>query len=178
MRKHILIALAALLPGAMPASAQTKQAQPAPQSSSPQMTTATYDDWTVRCETRDGSTNCEMSQAMQIKGQAQPVSQIAIGRLSKSEPMKVIFQVPINVWIPDNVSLVIEETATTVKSNFTRCVPVGCFTEADMKDDMIGKFSKAEKGGRLEFTDSNRQKIAIPVSFKGFSAAYEGLNKK
>jgi len=169
MPKRPLIALSLLLAGVVAASAQSK---------SPQMTTATYDDWTVRCEVRDAVTSCEMSQAMQIKGQAQPVSQIAIGRLTKADPLKMVFQVPINIWIQDNISLVIDESTTAVKANFTRCIPVGCFAEADIKDDMIAKLGKAEKGGRLEFSDAGRQKIAIPVSFKGFTAAYEGLNAK
>jgi len=169
MPKRPLIALSLLLAGIVAASAQSK---------SPQMTTATYDDWTVRCEVRDAVTSCEMSQAMQIKGQAQPVSQIAIGRLTKADPLKMVFQVPINIWIQDNISLVIDESTTAVKANFTRCIPVGCFAEADIKDDMIAKLGKAEKGGRLEFSDAGRQKIAIPVSFKGFTAAYEGLNAK
>jgi invasion protein IalB len=169
MWKRPLIALAVLLTGAGMANAQSK---------TPQMTTATYDDWTVRCEVRDAVTSCEMSQAMQIKGQAQPVSQIAIGRLTKTDPLKMVFQVPINIWIPDNIALVIDETTTAVKANFTRCVPVGCFAEADLKDDMIARLGKADKGGRLEFSDAGRQKIAIPVSFKGFTAAYDGLNAK
>lgn len=169
MRKRHLIALALLLVSADLARAQSK---------APQLTTATYDDWTVRCETRDTTSSCEMSQSMQIKGQSQPVSQIAIGRLSKTEPLKLVFQVPINVWIPDNVSLVVEEAATTVKANFTRCIPIGCFAEADLKDDIVAKLGKADKGGRLEFADAGRQKIAIPVSFKGFTAAYDALNAK
>jgi invasion protein IalB len=169
MRKHHLIALTLAFASAGLAHAQSK---------APQLTTATYDDWTVRCETRDTTNSCEMSQSMQIKGQSQPVSQIAIGRLNKTDPLKLVFQVPINVWIPDNVSLVVEEAATTIKANFTRCIPIGCFAEADLKDDMIAKLGKATKGGRLEFADAGRQKIAIPVSFKGFSAAYDGLNAK
>lgn len=169
MSKRSLIALSLLLSGVAVASAQSK---------SPQMTTATYDDWTVRCEVRDTATSCEMSQAMQIKGQAQPVSQIAIGRLTKTDPLKMVFQVPINIWIQDNIALIVDESTTAVKANFTRCIPMGCFAEADVKDDMIAKLGKADKGGRLEFSDANRQKIAIPVSFKGFTAAYEGLNAK
>jgi len=175
MRK--LIALAVLIATAGYAHAQTAPSK-STTNTSPQMTTATYDDWTVRCETRDTATSCEMSQAMQIKGQAQPVSQIAVGRLNKGEPLKLVFQVPINVWIPDNIALVVDEGAITVKANFTRCIPVGCFAETDLKDDMTAKLGKAEKGGRLEFADASRQKIAIPVSFKGFTAAYEGLNAK
>ncbi|MBS0248682.1 MAG: invasion associated locus B family protein [Proteobacteria bacterium] len=169
MRKRHLIVLMLAFAGAGVAHAENK---------APQLTTATYDDWTVRCEVRDTTNSCEMSQSMQIKGQSQPVSQIAIGRLNKTDPLKLVFQVPINVWIPDNISLVVEESATTIKANFTRCIPAGCFAETDLKDDMIVKLGKVSKGGRLEFSDAGRQKIAIPVSFKGFAAAYDGLSAK
>ena len=177
MKRHFIV-VSLLLAGVGLAQAQTKPAQKTSTTAAPQMTTATYEDWIVRCETREAVTSCEMSQAMQIKGQTQPVSQIAIGRLSKTDSLKLIFQVPINVWIPDNVALVVEEINTTVTGNFTRCIPIGCFAEADLKNDIIAKFGKAEKSGRLEFFDASRKKIAIPVSFKGFAAAYDGLNAK
>jgi hypothetical protein len=56
------------------------QAQAPTQSQTPQRTTATYDDWVVRCEIHGAAKACEMAQAMQIQGQSQPVTPIAIGQ--------------------------------------------------------------------------------------------------
>src|SRR5580704_119533 len=73
----------------------------------PQLTTATYDDWTVRCEMHDTVKTCEMEQTSQIQGQ--PVSQIALGRPSKGAPFRIVFQVPINVSLPAGVTLVLDD---------------------------------------------------------------------
>ncbi len=69
----------------------------AAQAQTPQRTTATYDDWVVRGEMRGATRTCEMAQAVQIQGQSQPITQIAIGQTSKTSPMKIVFQAPINV---------------------------------------------------------------------------------
>ena len=143
----------------------------------PQRTTATYGDWTVRCERHDSAKVCEMAQAMQIKGRPQPISQIAIGRQDKKGAMKIIFEVPINVWLRDGVTLAVDDEEATIKASFTRCIPAGCFAEADLKQAAVDKFRQPKKSGRLQFKDAARQKIAIPVSFKGFPAAYDALNK-
>ncbi|WP_271023478.1 hypothetical protein [Rhizobium sp. RCAM05973] len=58
----------------------------APVSSEPNTTTASFGDWTLRCqrvgEAGKATRVCEVAQAMQVQGQTAPVAQIAIGRLS------------------------------------------------------------------------------------------------
>lgn len=143
----------------------------------PQRTTATFEDWTVRCEGSDAAKTCEMAQAMQIKGQAQPVTQIAIGRVSKTEPMKLVFLVPINVWIPAGVKLVADDKDAGITAGFRRCLPAACFAEVDLKDDMIKKLRALSESGKLQFKDAGQQDVAIPVSFKGFGQAYDAMQR-
>src|SRR5579872_6853274 len=74
-----------------------------PQSSQPQRTSATFDDWSERCEIHPGppvQKLCEMVQFYQVQGQAGPLLQTAIGRASKTEPLKLVFGAPVNVWLP------------------------------------------------------------------------------
>ena len=103
------------------------------QTQTPQRTTATYEDWTVRCEIKGTSKMCEMAQAMQIQGQAQPVMQIAIGQQSKGAPMKIVLQVPINVWLPAGAKLVINEKDPGIAAVYGRCLPAACLADADLK---------------------------------------------
>lgn len=166
MRIHPLVVLALLLAPATGALAQT-----------PQRTTATYDDWTVRCEVVETVKTCEMAQAMQIKGQAQPVTQIAIGRPSKSEPMKVVFQVPINVWLPTGVKMVADDKDPGVVGIYRRCLPGACIADSDLKDDVVKKLRNLTENGKLQFKDGAQQDVAIPVSFKGFGQAYDAMLK-
>ncbi|WP_052960613.1 invasion associated locus B family protein [Rhodopseudomonas palustris] len=144
----------------------------------PQATTATYQDWTVRCDIRDAAKTCEMAQAMQIKGQPQPVTQIAIGQQSKTSPMKIVFQVPINVALGDGPRLVVDDKDPGIAAAYRRCVPVACFADADLKDDQIKKLKGLSENGKLQFRDAADQLISIPVSFKGFDQAFDAMLKR
>ena len=143
----------------------------------PQRTTATYGDWTVRCEMQNNANICEMAQTMQIKGRPQPISQIAIGRQTKNGPLNAVFEVPIDVWLPDGVELITDQKQANITAKFTRCVPVGCFAEAEVGAAEIKELRGLKKNGKLQFKDARKQLIAIPVSFKGFGDAYDALQK-
>lgn len=142
----------------------------------PRLTTATYDDWTVRCEMHDTIKSCEMEQTSQVQGQ--PVSQIAIGRPSKNEPLRIVFQVPINVWLPAGVTLVMDDKDPGVSAIFKRCINNGCFADTDLKDDAVKKLRARTDNGKMLFKDANQREVTIPVSFKGFGAAFEAMAKE
>lgn len=146
----------------------------------PQRTTATYGDWTLRCETHDGPPPrklCEMVQTATAQGQANPVAQIAIGRANKTEPFHIVIQLPLNVWIPTGVHFVYD-TGPGVTAAFKRCLPVGCFADFDMTDDLLKKLRAQTAAGRYEFKDAAQRVATIPLSFKGFSTAYDALLKE
>src|SRR5690348_14311056 len=75
--------------------------QPAPQSQpNPQRTTATYDDWVVRCEIQVGPPQqkvCDMAQLAQVQGQTNPISRVGIPKPAKGEAVKLVIQLPVNV---------------------------------------------------------------------------------
>lgn len=143
----------------------------------PQRTTATYGDWTVRCVMQGKATSCEMAQAMQIKGQTRPIAQVAIGRQPKTGTLKIVFEVPANVWLPDGVKLATDSKTAEIATSFSRCVPAGCFAEKEISTTEIKALGAQKKAGRLAFKDAAKQQIAIPVSFKGFADAFSALPK-
>jgi invasion protein IalB len=146
----------------------------------PQRTTATYEDWTVRCETRGTppAKSCEMVQAVTAQGQAAPVTQVVVGRASKTDPVKMVFQLPVNVWIPAGVRFTYDSKATPLAANFRWCVPAGCFADLDLKDDVVKRLRGATAQGKFEFKDAAQRDVAIPVSFKGFGQAFDALSKE
>ena len=157
-RTIVGIAFGLLLASAVPAFAQV-----------PQLTTATYDDWTVRCEVHEAAKTCEMEQTSQVQGQ--PVSQIAIGRPSKRSPLRVVFQVPINVWLPAGVTFALDDKDPGVSAPFKRCVGTGCFADADLPAALVSRLHAQTQNGKLLFKDAAQRPVTIPVSFKGFAAA-------
>ena len=126
---------------------------------------------------REAGKACEMVQATQMSGQTQPTTQIVIGRQSKDGPLKVVFQVPINVSLAAGVKLAAEGEQADITSNFSHCVPTGCFAVTDLKENVVKKLRGLTTNGKFQFKDSTEREIAIPVSFKGFAEAYDALTK-
>ena len=147
----------------------------------PQRTTATYGDWTMRCEMNAGPPpvkQCEMVQTATAQGQANPIAQVAIGRANKTEPYRVVVQLPINIWIPAGIHFVYDAQAPGVTAAFKRCVPVGCFADFDLTDDLLKKVRAQTAQGRYEFKDAAQRVVQIPISFTGFGQAYDALIKE
>jgi invasion protein IalB len=58
---------------------------------------------------------------------------------------------------------------------------VGCFAEFELRDEAVLRRLRGrnpDQQGRLEFKEPSGQDIAIPVSFRGFTAALEALQKE
>jgi invasion protein IalB len=146
----------------------------------PQQTTATYEDWVVRCETQPGPParkTCEMVQYTQRQGQG-VISQVAIGHPVKGQPLKLVIQVPTGVWLPAGVKLVTGAVDAGLLATFKRCLPTGCFADIETRDSIVKKFSALSEPGKLEFKDGNLKDVSLPVSFKGFGAAFDALSKE
>ena len=139
----------------------------------PQHTSAVYEDWTVRCDMTSGSKTCDLAQSTQTKDQL--VSLIVIGRAGKTEPLRIVFQVPITVWLPAGVSLAADNGAKIVSATFKRCLGDGCFADAEITDDILARLRGEAEQGKLLFVDAAQKEVALPVSFKGFAVAYDAL---
>jgi invasion protein IalB len=158
------------------------QATPAVQSNAPQRTTATYDDWVVQCETVAGPPErkvCEMAQVtqLQVQGKTQPFSRAVVPHPAKDQPVRLVVQLPVNVTFSTNVRVQISDGDQGLALPFTRCVPDGCFADFEIKEDTLKKFRSASTGGKLSFADASGRGISIPLSFNGFSKAYDALTK-
>ena len=148
---------------------------------SPQRTTATYDDWTVRCETLAGTPPqkaCLIVQGARLQNQPNLATQITVGRPPKSEVVKLIFQVPINVWLPAGVTLVYDSQGSPIVAAFKRCVPTACLADLDISDETVKKFRALTERGKLQFKDAAQKDVTIAVSFKGFGQAFDALLKE
>jgi len=158
-----------------PIAALAQQSAPraeAPQLA-PQATTATYQDWVVRCETLPGSSRiCEVAQGVQAQGQSGLLAQIVVGRPSKEQPFRLIVQLPAGVWLPSGVSLELDEKSGPLLPAYTRCMQA-CFADLELKPAQLDALKKRSGPGKLMFEDGARNKVQLPLSFRGFSAALE-----
>jgi invasion protein IalB len=160
------------LPPTSPGQAAQPAAAAGPQAST---STATFDDWVVRCETRPPAPKvCEAAQTIAARGpnqQQSVIAEVVFGRVGKSDPMKLIVQLPPGVWLPGGASFTIGE-GTNVALVYTRCTQA-CIAEAELKPEFIQTLRGWTKTdpARLEFDDGAQHKVALNVSLKGLPAA-------
>jgi invasion protein IalB len=148
------------------------QAAPAPQSST---STSTFDDWLVRCETRPPAPKvCEAAQAIATRGanqQQSVIAEVVFGRVSKTDPMKLIVQLPAGVWLPSGASFTVGD-GPAIALTYTRCTQ-SCVAEAEVKPEFLQTLRGWTKTdpARLEFEDGAQRKVELNVSLKGLPAA-------
>jgi invasion protein IalB len=181
-----------LMAGAAMAQSTPRTATPAPAAvppaaapapaTAPERTSAVFGDWTVQCVVRSpGNRVCEMLQATQNQ-QQQPVSVLAIGRLTRTDPLRLVARLPVNTLVAQPARLVLEGSEPlTLPFRYCTGNPVGCFAEFELRDEALLRRLRGrtpEQPGKLEYQEPAGQEIAIPVSFRGFSAALDALQKE
>lgn len=179
------LGLLAVLLLAAPVAAQQRQAQanppaPAPGAiSKPDNTTATYGDWVLRCQQSVGTRICEIVQTIEQQGQRGPLALIAIGRPVRSEPVKLVIQIPPNLTLGDKagvrVTVAEKEEALAI---FQRCTPGGCFGEVSLGDEAFKRWRGFSEAGQIRWQDAGKREVALPISFRGFAAAADALQRE
>lgn len=145
-----------------------------------QSTTATYEDWTVRCVTSAGPPPqklCDMEQVSHLQSKEQPFSLVAIAHPEKGKPVALIVQVPINVWLATGIRIEIGGKDSSPSTSFVRCAPAGCFAEIGLSDDAQKRFRAATEAVRILYKNAAQQDVAVPVSLQGFGQAFDALAK-
>ncbi len=188
----LAVAIAAMMVGAAAAQPPVRsaasspaphaaQAQAVAMSQEPQRTTAAYADWVVACVTVPGRAPpkfCSMVQATQLPGKNEPFSRVAVSYPGRGQPSKLIVQVPVNASFATQVHIQTADSDPGIVSSFSRCLPAGCFAEFELKDDVRKKFGAAHGAGRVSFADAGGHNIIIPLSFNGFTEAFDALAKE
>ncbi len=169
----------------------------------PIKTSVTYGDWVVRCreskpqQETDNTSEvpadvCEMTHAIRFSvkdaktgkvGKPTLFAQIAIGRVPKTDTIKVVIQSPAAVWLRDGVELRFSSEgrkfedvtgAYFQKASFFRCVTNWCLADYDLNDAKLQAI-KGSKLGQLSLIDTQRRTIKVPISLRGFAEAYDAF---
>lgn len=167
--------------GGQPAAPSAASVQPV--ATEPTSTTASFGDWTLRCQrVSDGAKEiriCEVAQILQSQGQQAPIAQVALGRPAAGEPLRVTAVMPVSVSFPSVVQITLgEKDAKPLDLGWRRCVPAGCFADAAPGDDMVKQWRKASEAGRIVFKDAAGRELALPLSVRGLDQAVEALAKE
>jgi len=156
--------------GSAPAAAQSQPTKVEP-----------HGDWVLTCRKADAQApqNCELVQTITVNGQKAPFAELAIGKPKADMSMQVTVVVPNNVSFPSIVKILMDEKdKSPLDLAWARCMPMGCFANAALKDDVQRKWGALETQGRVTFKAGNGQEIVMPISFKGLKSALEALAKE
>ena len=183
MRRFRYVCLGAAVLCASATAAQPAKSPAAPPATpapaSPQQTTASFADWTLRC-TRTSPTAqvCEVVQT--ITSQDRTVAQIAFGRAVKGQPMHLTILVPTSVTFatPPTLASGREGDAATLELAWRRCLPGGCMAESTVADDALRRVRGWTAAGRISFADGGGRAATLPFSPKGLPEALDALNRE
>ncbi len=144
----------------------------------PQQTTATFEDWTLRCVRPErAAAICEVSQTVSNQSQ-QPVAQTALGRTpGTSEPMRLTVLVPTNISMATAPRLVAAGDLA-VDLGWRRCLSNGCVADAMLSEAQVLTLRALKEKGRVVYQDASGREMDMPFSPKGLPAALDALAKE
>ena len=128
----------------------------------------------------DGSTTrraCEVVQSLMVKGQQQPVAQVAFGSAAKGEAMRLTIVVPPAISLAKGVQVKAGD-ATLVELAWRRCLPGGCFADAVLSAETLRTMRNRAEPVQVTFRNASEQDGSLPVSLRGLSQALDALAKE
>lgn len=149
----------------------------------PSATTASFADWTLRCQraaVADAQVRiCEVGTVIRAEGQPGPVAQVAIGRLGHNAPLRVTALVPANVSFPSTVRIDVgDKDPAPFDLAWRRCLSSACVAEAEVHDDTLARWRGTPDGGHLTFTDAAGRVLRVGLSTNGLTQALAALAKE
>ncbi len=177
----VLVAAQTVTPPAAPPPKPAASPAAAPVGAEPQSTTATFGDWVLRCQRAEVAGQvqrlCEIVQTLEAKGQG-VVAQIAFGRLSAKEPLRLTVVLPPNVALPGVVRVAVDEKdLNPAEVNWKRCLPGGCVAETEIRDDILRVWRAQSGPGQIRYTVASGQSLNVAFSFRGLAVALDNLAK-
>ncbi|KZC97660.1 invasion associated locus B family protein [Oceanibaculum pacificum] len=142
------------------------------QGAQPELTTERVQDWTVRC-TKTTPQRCEMVQSVKERESNRDILMIIIGYRENERQPRALILMPLGVLLPPGLGIQVDK-AEPRGLPFRHCEPGGCLAPWNMSDSDVA----ALKGGTqltVIATDQAGKQVGLPVSLKGFTAAYAKL---
>ena len=152
-------------------------------SSDPQVTTASFGDWVERCQRvasgEDTFRICEAAETFQVEGQSAPIAQLAIGRIKRSDPLRLTLVLPVNTAFPSAPKISVDgKPAESIELAWRRCIPSGCIADAVLSDDMVAQWRNEKSPGHIQSKNGAGQTFSFALSFRGLGPAYDALSKE
>jgi invasion protein IalB len=119
--------------------------------------------------------------SQQIHGQdpQNVVAELAIGRVKKSDPLRLTIVFPVNVTFSNPPSFSAEGKALEpLDLGWRKCLPGGCIADTLLNDDVLRRWKAQTSAERIAWTDAAGGTLAIGSSFRGLAQALDALSKE
>jgi invasion protein IalB len=154
----------------------------APEAAEPSSTSASYGDWIMRCQRlgdgADAERVCEAAQLIRAEDQQNPVAEVAIGRLKKTDPLHLTIVLPVNIAFSTPPSLSLNgKDVDGLNFVWLKCLPGGCYANAVVTDEVLRRWKDETDARRITWNDGSGRESAVALSFKGLGQALDALNR-
>ncbi|MFC0411011.1 invasion associated locus B family protein [Roseomonas elaeocarpi] len=154
-------------------------AQAAAAQAAAQRTATPFGDWSLICTARPaGGRGCEAAAAVVTK-EGKPLVLAALGRSEPKAPLRLVLQVPVNARVDQPLRLLPAQGEASLLP-FRSCNALGCFAEITLEQGGLPaglRAQTAEQPLRVEWQDAAGNRVALPLSWRGFNAAAEALER-
>ena len=173
----------AMAQSASPPPSSSTAAPPSPSGPVPDHTTATFGDWTLRCDRRADLAPpqrvCELGLVVQKQGESGAQAQIALGRVARGGALRITAVLPPNIAIKSNPKVIVEDLKPpTTDLSWTRCIAGACFADAAVSTALLDSLRTRTEPGRLDYRDGTDRDITLPLSFRGVGEALAALARE
>lgn len=164
------VVLAGMSGVAQAAPAPTSQAanQPVRQTESSPLR-ENFGDWRLTCEKRQGATRCLVSQQILDRRTHQRVISLSLEPLDHQVRGQALM--PFGLDLAKGMTLSLSSDPLGLTLPYTTCRADGCVVPLDFDDAQMEAFLKATTV-KMNFSLLNGREIDVPLSLKGFSAAW------
>ena len=171
----------ALAQEAQQVPAPTAPAQQAPAPEGPaqpelELTERQIQDWMVRCGRPEGQEQevCEMQQ-QQVDSEDRTVMAVAVGRVPGTSNVGLLILLPLGILLPAGVTMQIDGGAA-IPLEVERCEREGCRIERILEPDLLNRLKAGTKATvffQAVDPQGKRQRLGVPISLLGFTAALD-----
>lgn len=141
-----------------------------------------FDDWQREClriPGNDGPAPCQITQFLREEPEGAPVGKVSIGKLPEGNEAAAgsMIIVPLGVLLTQQMTIGVDSAAPK-RYPFRFCDPNGCVAQIGYTSAEVAAF---KAGGSATLTvvpvAAPDQKVELPLSLKGFTAAYDSLEQ-
>lgn len=135
----------------------------------------TFENWTIRCETRDTSENCHLFQNLVMQHGGSSVLHMAVGFPRGQDTPVLLISMPLGISLPPGASIQVDDHET-MRFQIERCEPEGCRGGFRLSTEVLAQFEQGQRA-IVTFFDAGRQPIEVPVILSGFSEGLTALRE-